>query len=255
MRARAPERTEATVARDDFQLLLQQLDEDVLAMGSMVDKALSRAMDALVGAHSPLALQVIADDTEIDRKRTEVETACLHVLATQQPLASDLRLIAAILTIATDLERMGDHAEGIAHLTVRLRAEHPVKPPPALPAMAARVRVLLREALDAFTQRDTAAAARILKADDEIDRMDQETRRALLTLMTEDTRTITGATYLLWVAHNIERIGDRIGTIAERTLFVVTGAAHTRRPPRSPAPAVRLPAAGSAEETNEQGGP
>jgi phosphate transport system protein len=209
--------------RETFHVLLTQLEEQILSMGSMVEKAVGRAMDSLIGGNSLLAQHVIDADNEIDAKRYEIENQCLQLLATQQPLATDLRIVAATLSIATDLERMGDHAEGIAHLTQRMSEEFAVKPPAALMPMANRVTALLHEALDAYLRRDAEAARRILDADDDIDAYYQDNLRVLLTHMMEDPRTITRATYLLWVDHNLERIGDRISNIAERTIFIVTG--------------------------------
>ncbi len=211
------------MARETFHYHLRQLEEYILGMGSMVTKALSRAMSALVVGNGVLAQQVIDADSEIDSKRYEIENECLLLIATQQPLASDLRTIAAVLSIATDLERMGDHAEGIAHLTLRMAEEYPVKPPVGLEPMADRVIALLHEALDAFVARDAVAAQRILDADDEIDGYYNDNLRVLLTYMMEDPRTITRSTYLLWVDHNLERIGDRVSNIVERTVFMVTG--------------------------------
>ena len=209
--------------RETFHQQLRQLDEQILTMSSMVEKALGRAMTALATTSGLLAQQVIDGDSAIDQLRFEVETDCLLLIATQQPLALDLRTVAATLSIATDLERMGDHAEGIARLTQRMVDEFPLKPPPGLAPMADRVSSLLHESLDAFIRRDANAARRVLQADDEIDAHYDANLRVLLTHMIEDPRTIARATYLLWIDHNLERIGDRVGSIAERTIFMVTG--------------------------------
>ncbi|GAC1438151.1 MAG: phosphate signaling complex protein PhoU [Chloroflexota bacterium] len=196
-------------------------------MGSMVEKSLSRVMSALTTTNGLLAQEVVDGDDAIDRQRYRIEHSCLMLIATQQPLASDLRTVTGILSIATDLERMGDHIEGIAHLSQRLAGEFPVKAPPGLATMADSVVALLRAALDTFLRRDAAGAYAILRADDEVDGHYNANLRVLLTYMIEDPRAIPGATYLLWVDHNLERLGDRVTNIAERTIFMVTGSPPT----------------------------
>ena len=192
-------------------------------MGSMVDKAIDNALDALQRRDIRLAERVIRDDRHINRQRFDVEQSALLLLATQQPMASDLRFLAAVLHISTDLERMGDHARGVARLCVKLQAEPLVKVPPQLPRMAALCRDRLGRALDAFVARDADAAQQIAAQDADTDALQEEIYRQLLEAMTQDPEAITRATYLIWATHNVERIGDHITNVCERVIFAVTG--------------------------------
>ncbi|MDO8672563.1 MAG: phosphate signaling complex protein PhoU, partial [Dehalococcoidia bacterium] len=148
---------------------------------------------------------------------------CLSLMATQQPMARDLRLIIAVLLIGTELERMGDHAEGIAKITLMLADEPLLKPLVDIPRMADKAREMLRRSLDAFIARDAEAAKKIAAEDDEVDALYDRVYQELLTFMISDPRNITRATHLLWVAHNLERIADRATNICERVVFTVTG--------------------------------
>jgi phosphate transport system protein len=159
----------------------------------------------------------------LNRKRFEIEEAALLLLATQQPMASDLRRLAAIVHIVTDLERMGDYAAGIARICVLIGDEPLIKPLIDIPRMADKATSMLRRALDAFVERDVAAAEAIAHEDDEVDALYQQVYRELLMLMLANPRTIDQATHLLWAAHNLERVGDRVQNICERVVFVVTG--------------------------------
>ena len=209
--------------RTSFERHLHELQDDVLVLGSMVEKAIYRSMEALKNRDLELAKQVIADDSEIDRKRFDIEEKCIELIVTQQPVASDLRIIVAVLNIIIDLERMGDHAEGIGKITLMIGKEPPLKPLIDLPRMAQKTGDMLRRSLDAFVSRDAEAARKISKEDDEIDALYDQVFRELLTFMAEDPRTITRATRLIWVAHNLERSADRVTNICERVVFVVTG--------------------------------
>ena len=209
--------------RTSFERHLHELQDDVLVLGSMVEKAIYRSMEALKNRDLELAKQVIADDSEIDRKRFDIEEKCIELIVTQQPVASDLRVIVAVLNIIIDLERMGDHAEGIGKITLMIGKEPPLKPLIDLPRMAQKTGDMLRRSLDAFVNRDAEAARKISKEDDEIDALYDQVFRELLTFMAEDSRTITRATRLIWVAHNLERSADRVTNICERVVFVVTG--------------------------------
>jgi phosphate transport system protein len=209
--------------RTSFERHLHELQDDVLVLGSMVEKAIYRSMEALKNRDLELAKQVIADDSEIDRKRFDIEEKCIELIVTQQPVASDLRVIVAVLNIIIDLERMGDHAEGIGKITLMIGKEPPLKPLIDLPRMAQKTGDMLRRSLDAFVSRDADAARQISKEDDEIDALYDQVFRELLTFMAEDSRTITRATRLIWVAHNLERSADRVTNICERVVFVVTG--------------------------------
>jgi phosphate transport system protein len=189
----------------------------------MVEKAIYRSMEALKNRDLELAQRVIADDSEIDRKRYDIEEKCIELIVTQQPVASDLRIIVAVLNIIIDLERIGDHAEGIAKIAVMIGKEPPLKPLIDLPRMAQKTGEMLRRSLDAFINRDADAAREIVTEDDEIDSLYDQVFRELLTFMAEDPRTITRATRLIWVAHNLERSADRVTNICERVVFVITG--------------------------------
>jgi phosphate transport system protein len=209
--------------RTNFERHLHDLQDDVLVLGSMAEKATYLSMDALKNRDLELAKQVIADDDEIDRKRFDIEEKCIELIVTQQPVASDLRIIVAVLNLIIDLERIGDHAEGVAKITIMIGNEPPLKPLIDLPRMAQKTGDMLRRSLDAFVNRDAEAARQIAKEDDEIDALYDQVFRELLTYMAEDPRTITRATRLIWVAHNLERSADRVTNICERVVFVVTG--------------------------------
>mgnify|MGYP003877389929 CR=1 FL=1 len=169
------------------------------------------------------ARRIIEDDEIINAKRFEIEDLCIQTIATQQPAASDLRVIASVLYIITDLERMADHAEGTAKITVRMGDEPPIKPLIDLPLMAEHCRKMLRGALDAFINRDPAAAKAVADMDDEVDRLYDIVQADLLKIMMAHPEYIERATYLLWVSHNLERIADRVTNICERVAFMVTG--------------------------------
>ena len=202
---------------------LQQLQEGVLALGSMVEKAVGRSVESLRAQDVALAQQVIDGDAAINDARWQLEENAYLLVATQAPMASDLRRITAVIHIAVELERMADHAEGIAVLTQRTAAEPLLKPLVDLPRMADIARELLLGALEAFVDGDAERARQIARRDDEVDRLYEQVYRELLTFMISDPRTITRATHLLWVAHNLERIADRVTNICERVVYVVTG--------------------------------
>ncbi len=211
------------MTREIFHRQLQETQEAVLLMGSMVDQAIDRALLALRTRDIKLAQQVIADDEQINRRRFEIEEQALTLIATQAPMASDLRVLAAVLNIITDLERMADHAAGIARITVMIGDEPPLKPLIDIPRMASIAREMLRDSLTAFMNRDVEAARQVAARDDEVDNLYNQVYRELLTFMMADPGTIDRATHLLWVAHNLERIADRVTNICERVLFLVTG--------------------------------
>ena len=211
------------MTRVAFVQSLQELQDGVITLGSMVEKAIGRAIESLKNQDVELAQKVIDGDAQINDARWELEDAAVQVMATQAPMASDLRRIAAVMHIATELERMADHAEGIAVLTLRTADEPLLKPLVDIPRMGDTARELLLEALDAYVESDAERARQIARRDDEVDRLYEQVYRELLTFMISDPRTITRATHLLWVAHNVERIADRVTNICERTIFVVTG--------------------------------
>ena len=211
------------MSRASFGQQLRNIQDEVLLLGSMVDRSIDRAIEALKRRDVGEAKLIIEDDARVNQKRFEIEDLCLQTIATQQPMASDLRMIASVLYVITDLERMADHAEGIAKIVVRMGEEPPIKPLVDIPAMADKCRSMLQAALDAFVSHDAEAAKRIADADDEVDALYDITLRELLLLMAKDTNNIERATYLLWVAHNLERVADRVTNICERVAFMVTG--------------------------------
>jgi phosphate transport system protein len=206
-----------------FDQHLRELQDHVLSMGSMVETALYRSMDALKTRDLDLAKKVIDDDQQIDQKRFEIEEECIDLIVTQQPLAGDLRIIIAVLNIIVDLERIGDHAEGIAKIAILIGDEPPLKPLIDLPRMAELTGGMLRRALEAFINHDAETAQKICAEDDAIDNLYDQVFRELLTFMAEDPKTITRATRLIWAAHNLERSADRVTNISERIIYVVTG--------------------------------
>jgi phosphate transport system protein len=210
-------------SRTGFHRELDRLQDEVLVLGSMVEKAILRSVDALRARNLAAARAIEAEDTLINRKRFEIEEAVLLLMATQQPMATDLRQLAAILHIVTDLERMGDYAAGIARICVDIGDEPHIKPLIDIPRMAERATSMLRRSLDAFIEHDVRAGEEIAGEDDEVDALYHQIYRELLTIMLANPRTIDQATKLLWVAHNLERVADRVQNICERVVFVVTG--------------------------------
>jgi phosphate transport system protein len=202
---------------------LTQIQNDVLRLGSLVEQAIQRSIEALKRRDVELARQIIADDLEINELRYALEEQCLTVIATQQPVATDLRTIIAAMHITIEMERMADHAEGIAQLVTRMADEPLLKPLIDVPRMANVACEMLRASLDAFVARNPDAAKVAATRDDEIDQLYDQVFRELLTYMIQDPRSISRATFLLWVAHNLERIGDRITNIGERVVFMTTG--------------------------------
>jgi phosphate transport system protein len=209
--------------RTIFHKKLREIQDEVLFMGSMVGKAIGRSVDALKNRDLELARQVIADDQKINNKRFEIEEKCIQLIATQQPMASDLRVIIAILNITTEIERIGDYAVGIARVVIMIGDEPPLKPLVDIPRMAKQTTDMLRRGLDALINRDAGAAREIATEDDLVDHLYDQVFRELLTFMAEDPKTITRATRLVWVAHNLERAADRVTNICERVVFIVTG--------------------------------
>jgi phosphate transport system protein len=220
------------VMRAGFQDALQELQDQVLILASMADKAIDRAIAALKARDVELAQEVIDEDTLLDRRRTDIEERAITLIATQQPMASDLRAIVVILNIIVELERIGDYAEGIAKLAIRLADQPPLKQLIDIPRMAEKARSMLRRSIDAYVERDAEAARSIAAEDDEMDRLHEQVYRELLTYMIEDPRTITRATYLIWISHNLERIADRTTNICERVIYLVTGRMEDINAPR-----------------------
>ena len=209
--------------RESYQRNLRELQDEVLVMGNMIGEALKRSMQALKGRDLDLAKLVISEDQNVNKKRFEIEEKALDIISCQAPMASDLRILLAILFIVTDLERMGDHAAGNAKIALMIGNEPSLKPLIDLPRMNEKTIDMLHRSLNAFIVHDAEAARKIVPEDDEIDNLYDQVFRELLTFMMEDPRTITRATRLMWVGHNLERTGDRVTNICERVVFMVTG--------------------------------
>ena len=209
--------------RTTFHKKLREIQDEVLVMGSMVGKAIMSSIKALKERDLDLAHQIISDDLKVNQKRFEIEEKCVELIATQQPMASDLRIIIAILNITTEIERIGDYAMGIARIVIMIGDEPPLKPLIDIPRMAEQTVDMLRRSLDALINRDAEAAKKIAIEDDLIDHLYDQVFRELLIFMAEDPKTITRATRLMWAAHNLERAADRVTNICERVVFIVTG--------------------------------
>ncbi len=209
--------------RATYDRQLQSLREGILVLGSMAEKSVTRAVEALRERDANLARAIIADDRTIDDRSYELEEQALLLTATQQPLATDLRTIAAANFIVAELERIGDYAEGIAKITLSLAHEPSLKPLIDIPRMALIATDMLHRSLTAFIEGDLPTCQEIWRQDDEVDALYNQVYRELLTFMLDDPATIERATKLLWSAHNLERIADRVTNICERTAFVITG--------------------------------
>lgn len=209
--------------RERYNRELTELQGQVVTMSSMVQKAVAASIDALKARDVRAAERIIADDKAINTLRFEIEDAALLIIATQQPMARDLRLLLAATHISTDLERMGDYAAGIAKICLMDADQPPVKPLIDIPRMGAIANEMLQRATEAYLAGDVDVARAICARDDEVDALYDQVYRELLTIMIEDPHTIRRATHLLWAAHNVERIADRVTNICERIVFTVTG--------------------------------
>ena len=209
--------------RTAFDQELEQLRDSVLRLGRMVDVAIGRSIQALRERDQALAKQIIADDEKINELRFEIEEHCVSLIARQQPAARDLRFIVAAMNIALDLERMGDHASGIGTVVLRMGDQPLLKPLIDLPRMAQISQDMLRRSLDALVSGDAVEALAITELDDEVDQLYNQIFRELISFMIEDPRTVTRAMYLLFCAHNVERVADRVTNICERVAFIATG--------------------------------
>ncbi len=209
--------------RSDYDRDLYSLQDDLAVMGQRVDAATRSALTALEQQDLGLAQRVINDDDAIDELQDALESKCIGLLATQQPAATDLRMVMSAVHIAVELERMGDYAEGIAKICLRIGDQPLLKPLIDIPRMADLALKMLGESLQAYATRDEWLARKVCRDDDAIDDLYNQIYRELLTYMLSDPRTIERATYLLWVAHNLERIADRATNISERVLWLVLG--------------------------------
>jgi len=202
---------------------LIEINDGLLRIGSLVDAAIERSIHSLAHRDMALARQVDADDAKVNALRFQVEEECLALIARQQPAASDLRAVLAAFSIVTDLERMGDHAAGIARTVLHMGDEPLLKPLIDLPRMAETCREMLRLALQAYVERDAEKARPIVAMDDTVDGLYTQIFREILSYMVEDPQTTSRGLYLMFAAHNLERIGDRVTNIVERILFMTSG--------------------------------
>jgi phosphate transport system protein len=209
--------------RETFERELQRLQDETLVLGSMVEHAITESVETLRRRDMESSRRLIAQDTLINDKRFAIEAEALVLIATQQPMAGDLRTIAAVLEITTELERIGDYAKGIAKINLMIGDEPLIKPLIDLPRMAEKTRSMLHRALDAFVRQDVELACALPAEDEEVDHLYNEIYRELMDYIIADPMNIEQANHLLWVAHNLERTADRVINICERVVFTVTG--------------------------------
>ncbi len=211
------------MTREAYHKSLKDLQNEVLKLSEMVSAALKDSMAALKNRDLPLSKRVVENDAKVNKKRFEIEERSIMLLATQQPMAGDLRILASIINIVTDLERIGDHAEGIAKISLSIGDGPLVKPLIDMPPMAEKALSMLERCMKAFLNKDAETAKKICNEDDEVDALYDKIYGELIMLMVENPKIIKDATYLIWAAHNIERVADRVTNIAERVVYTVTG--------------------------------
>jgi phosphate transport system protein len=209
--------------RKTFENEIQQVKDEVLLLGSMVEHAIMASVEVLKKRDIKGAEKIIAQDSEINKKRFAIESQLMILIATQQPMAHDLRLLASTMEIISELERMGDYAKGIANINIRMGEERLLKPLIDIPRMAQIGASMLHRSLTAFVNEDVEAAKAIPAEDDEVDGLYNQIYHELMLLIIQDPKTIERANWLLWVAHNLERVADRVTNICERTIFIATG--------------------------------
>jgi phosphate transport system protein len=211
------------MTRKTFDQELQRLQDEVLALGSIVESAITDSVESLKNKDAEASRRIIAQDRMVNERRFELEANALALIATQQPMARDLRTIAAVLDVTSELERIGDYAKGIARINLMIGEQPLIKPLVDLPAMATRARDMLHDSLQAFARADSAMARSIPERDDEVDALYNQIYRELIALIMADPSRIDQANHLLWAAHNLERAADRVTNICERVVFTVSG--------------------------------
>ncbi len=209
--------------RKSFDQELQGLQDEVLDLTGVVEKAIVDSVETLRQRDVEASRRLIAEDLVINQKRYEIEASALTLIATQQPMAGDLRTIFTVLEIATELERMADYAKGIAKINLLIGDQQLLEPFGQIPRMAEKARDMLHRAVEAFERRDAALARRVCAKDDEMDALHNRIYLELLTVTAADRATVDQATQLLWVVHNLERVADRAVNICERVVFTVSG--------------------------------
>jgi len=209
--------------RKTFEAELQQIKDDVLLLGSMAEQAILNTVEALKKRDIKASERILDEDRQINAKRFEIENQLMILIATQQPMAHDLRLLASTMEIISELERMGDYAKGIANINIRMGDQPLLKPLIDIPRMAQLDVSMLHRALTAFVNEDVEAARAIPVEDDEVDALYNQIYHELMMYVIQDPKAIERANWLLWVAHNLERVADRVTNICERTVFIATG--------------------------------
>jgi phosphate transport system protein len=209
--------------RERYLQELAALHADLKSLGEMVIAAITRSVEALAQQTTGTAEQVVADDQRIDQAESALEEQVLIVMATQQPIAGDLRRLVAAIEIASELERIGDYAKGIAKVIIRNAGLLQVAPPADLTEMAQQAIAMLNEVLDAYVREDVAVGQRLAAADDRVDELRKRIRAELIELMQRDPAAVPAAVDLLFVTHYLERIADRTTNIAERIVFIISG--------------------------------
>ena len=217
------EQIEAFMLRKTFETEIQQVKDDVLVLGSMVEQAVLGSVEALKKRDIKASEKLFENDKEINAKRFDIENKLMVLIATQQPMAHDLRLLASCMEIISELERMGDYAKGISNINIRMGDAPLLKPLIDIPRMAQVGTDMLHRALTAFVNEDVETAKTIPVEDDEVDALYNQVYRELMTFVIQDPTAIERANWLLWVAHNLERVADRVTNICERTIFIATG--------------------------------
>ena len=209
--------------RKTFDSEIKQVKDEVLMEGSMVEQAIIDSVEAMRKRDIEASKRIFAADREINQRRFDLEHQLMIMIATQQPMAHDLRLLASIMEINSELERMGDYAKGICNINIRMGDVPLVKPLIDVPRMAQKGADMLHRALTAFVNEDVETARKIPAEDDEVDELYKQVYRELMTIILGDASTIERANWLLWAAHNLERFADRVTNICERTVFIATG--------------------------------
>ncbi len=211
------------MSRKAFDNEMQNVRDEVLLLGSMVEHALIGSVEALKKRDMTAAQAIIVEDKAVNKKRFDLEDQLVTLIATQQPMAQDLRFLASTLEIVSELERMGDYAKGIANINVRMGDEKLLKPLIDIPRMAQKGVDMLHRALTAYINNDAETAMTIPVEDDEVDALYNQIYRELMVFVIEDPKNIERANWLLWVAHNLERFADRVTNICERTVYIARG--------------------------------
>jgi phosphate transport system protein len=211
------------MARDTFENHVDELRKLIFELGSDAKQMIVDGVDSLKTRDRVLARAIIERDADINRHRYGIEESCYELIATQQPIASDMRRIVSILLIAIELERIADHAKNLAEIVLYMGDEPLLKPLIDIPRMADACNAMLEQSLEAFANNDAEMGRAVCERDDEIDHLYVQVFRELMTIVVADPRTVQRALHLLFAAHNLERIGDRITNIGERVIYAATG--------------------------------